>query len=161
MESIQSCCHFNSTESIQSCCHFNSTGSILSCCYFNSPRAYSHVGISAHFLKHIVHIAISVRPGTHLHLSQLKHAKVKCTAHGHKGRNNITTFRGDKHYNISLKTFPGDVWSRTAGSGNCKSPRSNRHVPLHLNNCLPLQWCCNIVTWGLNGFIQFEIKCLS
>ena len=32
----------------------------------------------------IVHIAISVLPGTHFHLSQVKHLRVKCLAQGHK-----------------------------------------------------------------------------
>ena len=31
----------------------------------------------------IVHIAISVLPGTHFHLSQVKHLRVKCLAEGH------------------------------------------------------------------------------
>ena len=31
----------------------------------------------------IVHIAISVLPGTHFHLSQVKHLRVKCRAQGH------------------------------------------------------------------------------
>ena len=31
----------------------------------------------------IVHIAISVLPGTHFHLSQVKHLRVKCLAQGH------------------------------------------------------------------------------
>ena len=39
----------------------------------------------------IVHIAISVLPGTHFHLSQVKHLKVKCLAQGH----NILTMSQD------------------------------------------------------------------
>ena len=31
----------------------------------------------------IVHIAISILPGTHFHLSQVKHLRVKCLAQGH------------------------------------------------------------------------------
>ena len=31
----------------------------------------------------IVHIAISVLPGTHFHLSQVKHLRVKCLGQGH------------------------------------------------------------------------------
>ena len=31
----------------------------------------------------IVHIAISALPGTHFHLSQVKHLRVKCLAQGH------------------------------------------------------------------------------
>ena len=37
----------------------------------------------------IVHIAFSVLPGAHLHLSQVEHARVKCNAQGHKHRNNL------------------------------------------------------------------------
>ena len=33
-------------------------------------------------IEHIVHIAISVLPGTHFHLSQVKHSRVKCHAQG-------------------------------------------------------------------------------
>ena len=39
----------------------------------------------------IVHIAISVLPGTHFHLSQVKHLRVKCLAHRH----NILTMPQD------------------------------------------------------------------
>ena len=39
----------------------------------------------------IIHIAISVLPGTHLHLSQVKHLRVKCLAQGH----NILTMSQD------------------------------------------------------------------
>ena len=39
----------------------------------------------------IVHIAISVLPGTHFHLSQVKHLRVKCLAQGH----NILTMSQD------------------------------------------------------------------
>ena len=34
-------------------------------------------------IKLIVHIAISVLPGIHFHLSQVKHLRVKCLAQGH------------------------------------------------------------------------------
>ena len=46
---------------------------------------------------------ISVLQGSHLHLSQVKHARVKCLAHGHKHRKNVPTSRGEKH-DISPKT---------------------------------------------------------
>ena len=51
----------------------------------------------------IVHIAISVLPGTHLHLSQVKHARAKCLARAHRHRSNVPTLRGEKH-DMSLKT---------------------------------------------------------
>ena len=41
----------------------------------------------------IVHISISVLPGTHFYLSQVKHLRVKCPAH----LNNIPRLRGEKH----------------------------------------------------------------
>ena len=47
----------------------------------------------------IVHIAISVLLGTHLHLSQVKHFRVNCLAQGH---NILARLRGEKH-DISLK----------------------------------------------------------
>ena len=37
----------------------------------------------------IVEISISVLPGTHLHLSQVKHVRVKSLAQGHKHRNDV------------------------------------------------------------------------
>ena len=39
----------------------------------------------------IVHIAISVLPGSHFNLSQVKHLRVKCLAQGH----NISTMSQD------------------------------------------------------------------
>ena len=47
----------------------------------------------------IVHIAISVLPGTDLHLSQVKHLRVKCLAQ----RQNIEQILRRKKHNISLK----------------------------------------------------------
>ena len=49
----------------------------------------------------IAHIAISVLPGTHFLLSQVKHVRVKCLAQGHN-MNNVPILRGEKH-DISLK----------------------------------------------------------
>ena len=53
----------------------------------------------------IVHIAISVLPGTHIHLSQVKHLWVKCLGQGHTHRNNDPMLRRDTH-DISLKICP-------------------------------------------------------
>ena len=39
----------------------------------------------------IIHIAISVTPGTHLHLSQVEHMRVKCLAQRHKHQDNVAT----------------------------------------------------------------------
>ena len=48
----------------------------------------------------IVHIAISVLPGTHFHLSQVKHLRVPCPRTQYL--NNVPGLRGEKH-DISLK----------------------------------------------------------
>ena len=50
----------------------------------------------------IIHIAISVLPGTHFHLSQVKHLRVKCLATRTRHRNNVPILTGEKHA-ISLK----------------------------------------------------------
>ena len=49
----------------------------------------------------IIHITISVLPGTHFHLSQVKHLRVKCLAQGY----NIETMSQDweRRHSISLK----------------------------------------------------------
>ena len=39
--------------------------------------------VSYRRLEHIVHIAIFVLPGTHLHLSETKYVRVKCLAQEH------------------------------------------------------------------------------
>ena len=49
----------------------------------------------------IIHIAISVLPGTHFHLRQVKHLRVKCLAQGHNIKQCPNIERG-KH-DISLK----------------------------------------------------------
>ena len=55
----------------------------------------------------IVHIAISVLPGTHLHLSQVTHVRLKCIYKGHNIEKTISSLfkvilGGEKH-DISLK----------------------------------------------------------
>ena len=42
----------------------------------------------------IVHIAIAVLSGTHLHLSQMKHVRVECLAQGHNIRTIIPAAKG-------------------------------------------------------------------
>ena len=49
-----------------------------------------------------VHIAISVLPATHFHLSQVRHLRVKCSAQLTQHLNNVQRLRGEKH-DISLK----------------------------------------------------------
>ena len=60
-------------------------------------------------------IAISVLPGTHFPLSQVKHLRVKCTRTQH--RNNVSVLRREKHY-ISLKILHqvSGIRNLTAGS---------------------------------------------
>ena len=48
----------------------------------------------------IMHISFSVLPGTHFHLSQVRHLRVKCPKTQHQ--NNVPILRGEKH-DISLK----------------------------------------------------------
>ena len=55
-------------------------------------------------IERIVHIAISVQPGTHLHLSQVKHVRVKCLAQGHTIET-MSQLRGGEH-DISPKILP-------------------------------------------------------
>ena len=55
----------------------------------------------SHFGARNAHIAISVLPATHLHLSQVKHVRIKCLAQGHN-IDNVPILRGEKH-DISLK----------------------------------------------------------
>ena len=50
-----------------------------------------------------VYIAIPVLPGTHLHLSQVKHVRAKCLDQVHRHRNNVPTLRGEKH-DMFIKT---------------------------------------------------------
>ena len=54
----------------------------------------------------IIHIAISVLPGTHFHLNQVKHLRVKCLA---QHQNNVPILRRDKH-DISLKILHQGVY---------------------------------------------------
>ena len=46
----------------------------------------------------IVHIVISILPGTHLDLNEVKHVWVKSLTQGHKHRDSVPTLRGEKHF---------------------------------------------------------------
>ena len=72
----------------------------------------------------IVHIAISVLSGTHFHLSQVKHLRVKCFVQGHNIINNVPRLRGEEHY-ISLKILhqAGFETARQAATS------AERHAP--------------------------------
>ena len=67
-------------------CHFNSTESII------VLQPFQRIELS-------IHIATSVLPGTHLHLSQTNLGSVKCLAQGH----DVPTLKGGRHDNF-LKT---------------------------------------------------------
>ena len=78
----------------------------------------------------IVHIAISVLPGTHFHLSQVKHFRVKCLAKGH----NILTISQNwegRNMIFLLKILHG-IRNHTAGSDISRAPRSN-HCAMSLS----------------------------
>ena len=62
----------------------------LICVPFQLHREHTVLQPFRH-IEIIVHIAISVLPGTHFHLSQVKHLRVKCLAQGH----NILTMSQD------------------------------------------------------------------
>ena len=78
----------------------------------------------------IVHIAISVLPGTHFHLSQVKHLRVKCIAQGHT----ILTMsykieRGETCYfseNPAPSTAGSDI-GRALHSNHCAMSLSSGH----------------------------------
>ena len=42
---------------------------------------------------------------TRLHLSQVKHVRVKCLAEGHRHRNNVPMLKGDKRENLPQAGF--------------------------------------------------------
>ena len=72
----------------------------------------------------IVHIAISVLPGTHFHLSQVKHLRVKCLGQGH----NILTMSQDWEGRnmLFLWKFCTKRDSKPHGSSEIgRAPRSN------------------------------------
>ena len=52
-------------------------------CHFNSPGSIQTLAAVSDAENLIVHIAISVLPGTHFHLSGVVHTWVKCLAQGH------------------------------------------------------------------------------
>ena len=79
----------------------------------------------------IVHIAISVLPGTHFHLSQVKHLRVKCLAQGH----NILTMSQDwegRNMIFLWKLCTSGIRNRTAGSDIGRALRSN-HCAMSLS----------------------------
>ena len=65
-------------------------------------------------IVHIVHIAISILPGTPFHLSQVKHLREKCLAQGHNIKTMTPRLRGEKHF--FENPAPSGVGNRTADS---------------------------------------------
>ena len=69
----------------------------------------------------LVHIVISVLPGTYFYLSPVKHLRVKCIAQGH----NIPRLRGGGGaLYVSENPAPSGARNRTTGSDIGESPRS-------------------------------------
>ena len=79
----------------------------------------------------IVHISISVLPGTHFHLSQVKHLRVKCLAQGHTFLTMSKIERGQTLYFFE-NPAPSGTRNRTAGSDIGRAPRSN-HCAMSLS----------------------------
>ena len=78
----------------------------------------------------IVHIAISVLPGTHFY--QVKHLRVKCLVQGH----NIETLSQDwegRNMIFLWKPEPSGIQNRTADSDTGRAPRCN-HCAMSLSN---------------------------
>ena len=63
----------------------------------------------------VVHIAISVLPGTHFHVSQVKHLRVKCLAQDTPSKQCPKFKRGETWY-FSENPAPSGIWTRSAGS---------------------------------------------
>ena len=76
-------------------------------------------------IKLIVHIAISVLPGTHFYLSQVKHLRVKCPAQGHTILTMINKIERGETWYFSENPAPSGIQNRTAGSDIGRAPRSN------------------------------------
>ena len=69
----------------------------------------------------IVHIAISVLPGTHFYLSQVKHLRVKCLAQGHT----ILTISQDWEERNMIFLSPSGIRNRTTSRDIGRAPLSN------------------------------------
>ena len=85
----------------------------------------------------IVHIVISVLPGTHFHLRQVKHLRVKCLAQGHA----ILTMSQDwegRNMIFPWKSCIKRVRNHTAGSDIDRAPRSN-HCAMSLSEAVAYQ----------------------
>ena len=69
---------------------------------------------------------IAISPDTHLHLSEVKHLRVKCLAQGHNiDTTNVLTLRGEKH-DISLKILHlASLELARKAATNCKVLRSS------------------------------------
>ena len=63
----------------------------------------------------IIHLAISILPGTHFHLSQVKHLRVKCLAQDKTSKQCPRIERRETWY-FSRNPTPSGIRSRTAGS---------------------------------------------
>ena len=107
-----------------------------------------------------LNFAISVLPGTHLHLSQVKHVRVKYLTQGHNIETMSRYWEGGKWY-FSENPAPSGVRNRKAGSDNHigKAPRPN-----HCTTSLLVVWgiveqgsCRWLVTHVYSGQIDRKI----
>ena len=83
----------------------------------------------------IVHISISVLPGTHFHLSQLSEAfevEMSCPRTHHI--NSVPRLRGGETWYFSKNPGPSWIRNRTAGSDIGRAQRSN-HCAMSLSEC--------------------------
>ena len=89
----------------------------------------------------IIHIAISVLPGTYFHLSQVKHLRVKCLAQGH----NILTMSqewegGNMIFHWKFRTKRDSKLHDRQRQRQSATLYPLRHVLLSVNTTLKQRW---------------------
>ena len=127
---ICSCvCHFNSTESVQS-------------------------GIEL-----IVHITISVLPGTHLHLSPVKHVRMKCLSQGHKHRNNVQCPNLEMGETFFYKPAPSGIANKIFSALRSSSEVSPGIIWWKRN--IPRFFVLSMVLGSLNHSIDWRLSSSS
>ena len=112
----------------------------------------------------IVHIAISVLPGTHFHLSQVKHLRVKCLAQNTTSWQCPQIERGETWY-FSENPAPSGIRNRTAGSDIGRAPRSNHcAMSLSTKSIFRAMWqkiWLGTFIYFIPTFIQEHLNCAS
>ena len=102
----------------------------------------------------IIHISISVLPGTHFHLSQVKHLIVKCLAQGH----NIETVPqnwDERHIIFLWKSCTKRDSKSHTGSDIGKTLRSN-HCIMSLETTFP---SAKLPSLTLSSHYQLTLNC--